>query len=294
MGMREERQESAASAISHCERLYRETGNPYYVVMALSAARTGDFKPPKWALEPLLKAVHLAAFKHNVTGARVSIDDALGLKVSRGRSPREAQAARTSVESHAFDLVRTIHACFEVSIPDACEIAYNAVDFDFARNCEECLWRPPSADLKLPANVTREQWEDVDTRHRTESERIIDHPRNPDAVKRKMHCCEWWRITNGDRLEYSLDQFIDRYYRDGTKRKGRYAKLPSNQGEFFEGYFLLLSPERCTYQIPQDYARLGAHRPIVSAVAALRQRPEFARFVETKLDAVSKYRVSAQ
>lgn len=295
MSMREERENAAYSAIQYCERMFAETQNPYYVVMALSAARSGDFEPPEWALEHLLKAVHLAAFHHNVSGARISIDAALGLAVSRGKTPKEREAHKHDVEASAFGLVRVIHTCFDVSIPDACEIVYYAIDFDFARVCEENLWRPHDPPC-LPMGMTPAQWDDIDTRHREESERMIDRPEYPETLKGKMRSCEWWTITRGDRLGYSLDQFIDRYYRQGKQHLSRWDKLPGNDGLFFEGLFLLLVPTDCTREI--TFADIDGGIPrSKSAVANLPKRPDFKQFeakLNTRIGTVPKSNVSAQ
>jgi hypothetical protein len=266
--MIEERRDNACAAIQHCERMFAETQNPYYIVMALAAARSGDFEPPEWALDELLRAVSVATFRHNVSGARISIDAALGLAVSRGKAPKEREAHKHDADARAFDLARTIHACFEVSIPDACEIAYYAIDLDFARLCEEY----------------------------TQPEPLIEASEDPDVVKDKMRAGKWWTITHGDRLGYSLDQFIDRYYRLGTRGKGPYKDLPGKEGEFFEGSFLLLSPERCTREITLADIDGGIPRS-KSAVANLPKRPDFKQF-EAKLSArvatVSKSPISAQ
>lgn len=279
MGMMEERKDSACSAIQHCERMYAETQNPYYVVMALGAARWGDFAPPEWALDVLLTAVNVATFQHNVTGARISIDAALGLTLSRGKTPREREAQKHDAEARAFDLVRTIHACFDVSIPAACELAYYAIDFDFARGLAEDFGEPGE---KLTTYGERG---------------VANAARNEHApiARAKVQAREWFNITYGDRLGYSLDQFIDRYYREGTRRAGRFPDL-HGEGEFFEGTFLLLQPELCTRKI--TLADCDGYQPrAVSDVSKLPKRADFARF-EAKLNAriatVSKPAISAQ
>jgi hypothetical protein len=296
MSMVEERKDAACSAIQHCERMFAETQNPYYVVMALGAADWGDFKPPKWALEQLLKAVHLATFKHDVNGERISIDQALGLTVSRGKTPKEREAHKHNVEASAFDLVRVIHTCFDVSIPAACEIAYYAIDFDFARQCEENLWRPYNPP-SLPAGMTRAQWKETDARSRKDSEQMIDRPEYPNIVKDKMRGGRWWTISRGDRLNYSLDQFIDRYYRVGTKHKRDFGKLSGKEAQFFRGYFLLRTPATCSYEVTLADVNVGYRPRAISAVAKLLKRPDFAQFealLNERATAVLKSGISTQ
>lgn len=292
---RGERKDAACAVIQHCERAFAETQNPYYVVDALYAAHWGEFLPPEWALERLLNAVHIAVRQHTSTGERISIDAALGLAISRGKTPKEREAHKHDVETSTFGLVRVIHTCFDVSIPAACEIAYYAIDFNFARGCEESLWQPRDPP-KLPAGMARAQWEKADAWYRKDSERMIDQPDNPDTVKAKMRRGDWWTITRGDRLGYSLDQFIDRYYREGKRHKNGWDKLPGNDGMFFKGHSLLSIPEHCSLQV--TLADCDGYRPrAVSALASLPKRLGFAQSeaeLNARAGAVPKQPISAQ
>lgn len=283
----EERKDAACSFIMHSERMYQETKNPYFILRALHASNWGDFTPPEWALDALLKAVHGAMRKHNETGKRISLDDALGLSLKRGNAPCESRAHRASIERNSFDLVRTIHVCFDVPIPTACEIAYSAIDFNFARAWEEDLWKPREGVPRLPLGMTLQQWTEIDARHRAESECAIDALLDPDVVKAKMRSGSLWSVTRGDRLGYGLDQFIDRYYRVGSKQKSRNAKLGQHV-EFFEGHSLLLTAEYCTSEITLADVAAGYRPRSISAVANLPKRPEFERFIQRFDEAVRK------
>ena len=284
---RDERRDAACSTITRCDRMYQETRNPYFVLDALFAARWGEFTPPEWALAALLQAVEDAMRKHLRTNTRISLDDALGLALSRGKTPCETRAHRTLIERRSFALVRTIRACFDVAAPEACEIAYSAIDFDFARSWEEDLWQPRPFPEKLPPSMTREQWNEFDAHSRIESERQIAALACPDAVKRKMMSGSLWSVTHGDQLGYGLEQFIDRYYRAGSKQRARLEHL-GQVGDFLEGHFLLQVPEHCTREITLADVAVGYRPRSVSAVTKLQKRPEFEQFLMRFRDSGSK------
>jgi hypothetical protein len=197
MSMLEDRKNAAANNIMHCEKMYRETRNPFFVLDALAASRWGEFTPPEWALEELLHAVEQAVrSNHKQPGDRLSIDAALGLTLSRGKTPVERRAKQLSREERIFYRIRTLHACFDISIPQACEIAYFSPDSSFAREWEE---------------YGSEQW--------------INTLDEPEELKKKLRSKKPWSISYGDRVGYGLENLIDRYYRAGTKQGGNVKKL---------------------------------------------------------------------
>lgn len=278
MGMVEERKAAAAAVISHSEYMYGETGNPFYVANALYAAHWGDFTAPEWALKALLSAVYSTMRTHHESGTRISIDSALGLTIGRGKGIPEARAKKQSSETTAFRLVKTIHACFDVSIPSACEIAYYAVDCDFAQAMERQLWRPSRWLPDMERFLTFDEWLEVDSRSKKDSQQIIENSGHPEAIKHKLRSGEWWNVTHGDRVGYSLDNFIEQYHRAGTKLKVKGSgRLTGEELIFFDGSDLLLSPERCTRAIEMtkdpDY-------PLrcISELHTLPMRPAFAKF----------------
>lgn len=282
MGMREERQKQASGLEAHAKRMYEETANPYWVVTAIAAARWGEFTPPKWALDILLKAVDTAWLQHEAFDTDVSIDASLGLHKLRGKKSNERSANRASIESSAFDLVKTIHTCFDVSIPKACELAYFAVDYDFSRHAEETLWRPTKGEHPLSPGITSEEWNATNDRWKENSKRIISSPNHTTKVQAKLEICAWWTITHGDRLGYSLDQLIDRYYRVGGKRRVPHGKITEHEWLLFQGHFLLAIPEKCSHAIT-----FNDRKHCVSALSGLQRRPDFVK-LEARLATVRK------
>lgn len=253
--MMEERKNAAASVISHCERMYEETANPYYVVDALHAARWGSFTPPDWAIKVLLDAVHSAMTRHHTSGKRISIDSALGLAITRGKAPQESEARKANIEDSAFRLTKTIHTCFDVSIPTACETVYYAIDRNFAQGMEEVF----EHDRKIFENV-------------------VDNEGESDAVKEKLQSFKWWTVTRGERLGYSLERFIERYYRVGGKRRAiDTGRFHGEEQLFIQGHFLLVIPEDCARAIEikdgPGYRLRG-----ISSLLSTPKRPAFAQF----------------
>ena len=197
--MLEDRKNAACNTIMHCEQMYRETRNPFFVLDALAASRWGQFTPPEWALEELLYAVEQAMRSNREQpGSRISIDEALGLTLSRGKKPVERKARQSSCEDRIFHRIRTLLYCFEASIPLACEIVFFAPDSSFAM-----------------------EWEDYG------SEQLIDTLEEPEEVKDKLRSRTPEMVTYGDRLGYGLENLIDKYYRAGTKKNSSVKKLRS-------------------------------------------------------------------
>jgi hypothetical protein len=96
-----------------------------------------------------------------------------------------------------------------------------------------------------------------------------------------------WSATRGDRLGYGLDQFIDRYYRAGSKQRSRAAQR-GQDGEFLEGHALLMISEYCTSEITLADVVAGYRPRSISAVANLPKRPDFERFIQRFAEAVRK------
>lgn len=290
MGMAEERWEAAVSAVTRAERMYRETGNAFWVLEAIAASSWVNQTPPKWATDIMMKAAITAWQASEWLGKDLSVDSALGLKTKRGGVPIIKAATKDHAEVNAFDEVKVLLACFDVSIPEACEIVYYAVDYDFARSMEETLWRPyePRDDDRLTqGGITREQWQAAENSHKNRSNAYIAKAKVTDAVREKMRSFNWWGVTRGDQLGYELDRLIDRYYRVGTKRAySRKGKADEKTVLYCEGQFLLLIPERCTHRV--DFK--PPHTPFnncVSAISGLTQKPEFEAFCQ-RLSTVGK------
>ena len=284
MGMVEERKTWAVNTVSHSERMYKETSNPYYVITALAATSIGDFLPPEWALEILLEGVRRAWSQANEDGKEISLDKALGLRAKRGGSPTRRGARRASVEDAVFQLVKIIHACFDLSIPSVCEVVYYSIDKVFADDMEECLWQPRNrvifSDESLKKiGITREHYDEIERKERNRSECTVENGGHPKPVLEKLRAYKWWDITRGERLGYSLDQFIDRYYRIGSKRTVPHGHASEQLMLFFEGHRLLMSPEYCAYKIT-IVERKGDHYDSTSALIEAPQRSDFQRFHE--------------
>jgi len=279
----EERFDWAASVDKHSERMFRETANPYYVVAAIGSARFVGWKSPKWALEALLQGVEKAYWLSSRYGTDPSIDRALGLKIKRGGGSLARRAQKASIEASIFDLVRVIYTCFDVSIPVACETAFYAIDYDFARSMEEVLHREwKISDERLAeAGLTREWHAATEASEIARSNAIIEETGHTEAVKEKLRSYQWWSITRGDRIGYSLEQLIDRYYRIGSKREIPHGKAPERLAIHFDGSFLLLRPEWCTHEITNlDEIRNRKVEPPTgkSALAHFARRNDFDDF----------------
>lgn len=280
MGMQEERFNWAAGMETHAKRMYDETGNPYYIVAAIAASRIANWKTPAWALEKLLDSTLEAWLLSNKNSMNLSIDKALGISTKRGGTPAKVRALKASVEQSVFDLIKTIHACFDASIPQICEIVFYAIDFDFAKEMEEILYKPSNAISQSyldEIGMKQQEWDAIKKSEIERSEIIMDSDSHTEAVKAKLRKFRWWEITNGDRLSYSLDQLIDRYHRDGTKRIVPHGKATEQTKLFFDGHFLLLIPEKCTQKININSDELGKYE-CTSSLAGFTMRPAFKAF----------------
>lgn len=273
-----DRKNAAADRIHYCEMAYIESKNPYYVVAALDAARWGDFPPPDWALEVLLDANSAAMRKHDETGERISIDTALELSPERGHRAPENIAKREIIERSALMLSKTILACFEVSIPDACEITFYAIDHQFALDWQETAdyfsvgvkWQPSWCDF-----WTHDEWEMQQTERDEQFERVVATSGECLAVQEELLKREWWGISRGTRLNYSLDHFIDRYYRIGTKMRVPSGQASESQRLFIKGGLLLLTPAECSSEIRARKAGDGYVLEGVSSLKNLKMREDF-------------------
>ena len=282
MGMMEERKDWAANRASHAKRMFEQTSNPYYLIEALAATSIGDFLPPDWALALLLKGVERAWVQANIDGDEISLDKALGLRTKRGGSPPRRSAKRLSAEDAVFHLVKNIHACFDLSIPDACEIVYHSVDKEFAEGMDEVLWKPKrhskfsDEDLNR-LGITREKYDEIEESEKNISRKIVESDSSPDAVKEKLRLFDWWNVFRGERLGYGLDQLIDRYYRVGSKRVFPHGKVSEKLMLFFEGSRLLDHPELCATKV-RPSARPGERYVSESALTHLGMRSDFHAF----------------
>ncbi|RZO84689.1 MAG: hypothetical protein EVA65_10860 [Oceanococcus sp.] len=277
MGMFEDRKNAACDRIMYCERAYKESSNPYYVVAALDAAHWGEFTPPEWALNVLLDANRAAMRRHVETGERISIDAALGLAVGRGQRAPEHLAKKEIAERPAFVLVKTILACFDAAIPDACEVVYYAVARDFAMEWQEIAdfhslgreWKPDWSNL-----ISADEWKARQAQGCAEFKREVLACGENEAVQKKLMGHRWWEILHGDRLGYSLDNFIERYYRFGTKSVVPSGRVSEQQMLMFKGHSLLMTPDGCatsvTYRHQSGYALQG-----VSALGKFKMRSDF-------------------
>jgi len=215
MGMTEERRNWAANAEAEAERLYRETTEPYYAVLAIAAARRGDFIPPDWATDVLFKALDSAVLNYQTTGAEISLDKELGLKGERGKSSPGKRAERAMMDRWVFSDILILHTCFDISIPDACELVYNEPDFSFARSMEEAIGNVVTLTDQQLANLgmTRVALETVNKETAERNKRIIQLAGNNTQVRKKLESRKWWEITTGERLGYGLETLIEKYYR---------------------------------------------------------------------------------
>tara|TARA_R110000851_G_scaffold72099_1_gene160003 strand:+ start:508 stop:1371 length:864 start_codon:yes stop_codon:yes gene_type:complete len=240
-----------------CEKSFLETGNSYFACSAIATAASLNLPAPQWAMALLLKSVQDAVSVYGRSGGEFSVDRALGLRLKRGQRRREDQALTAMVENNAFTQVHLILRCFDISIPEACEIVYRSVAYLFAHSCHFANGTPAGSG------------------------------RLPSVVLDKIRLKDWWSITCGDRLGYGLENFIDRYYRVGTKQQSpKEERSELEESSYFSsGYALMrLMPEFCTYRVVFENFP-GAHGvaiapSTVSALACLPKRPEFQWHVE--------------
>lgn len=288
MGMLEDRKNAACDTIMHSERMYRETRNAYFALNALFAARWGEFTPPEWAISRLLDAVESAMRRHHRFGERISIDAELGLTVSRGQSPKEKVAYRASRESASFRLVQTIHACFDVSIPIACEAVFYAICKTFSVSCEERYERfsAGARDRSCPRGVTSDQWDELRSRSLRDANQSLDAAILPDLVKSQIRLGHWWSITHGDMLGYSLERFIERFYRKSSALRKASSDTPLAH-TFFYGWRLLRDPAECAKEITLAN-EVGYQLRAVSLVASFPLRAEFEAFLNRLPSAFKK------
>lgn len=116
---------SQCNVLDHARRMYDDTGNAFWAFVAIGASDKLKKAPPSWALELLICAATRAAYSRELLGLDLSMDDALGLKAKRGGTPAAKAAEKYAIEAAAFNAIKVLLACFEVTIPDACEIVHS-------------------------------------------------------------------------------------------------------------------------------------------------------------------------
>jgi hypothetical protein len=282
MGMKEERLNWAAATEDHAKRLFAATKNPYYVIEAIAAARTAEWKVPNWALDCLLDAVKRAYWSAYMSSKLVSIDEALGVKAKRGGTPPKLRAYRDSDEVIVFDDILILHGCFEIAIPDACELVYNEIDFHFAREMNESI----SEDIEISdeelakIRMTREQINDLNRKARETRESLVAIPFHTPAVREKLIAKQWWQITTGDRLGYGVERLIERYHKRGAKiAAAHWAGMNADKRKIsmhLRGSMLL--DARCCRFSGQSYMPADLVR--LNPLADLRPREDFGAFLE--------------
>lgn len=281
MGMKEDRLNWAASTETHSKRLFAATKNPYYVIQAIAAARTAEWKVPDWALDHLLDAVKRAYWNAYMSSKLVSIDDALGIRAKRGGTPPKLRAYRDSDEVVVFDDIFILHYCFDIAIPEACELVYSEIDFVFASEMNESI----SDDIEISdeelafIGITREQINDTNRKAREEAENLIAIPFHTPAVREKLSAKQWWQITTGDRLGYGVERLIERYHKRGTKIASAYwSDMDADKRKtaiLFRGS-MLLDAQCCRFSGREHMPDLVRPNPL----AKLPYRKDFADFIE--------------
>jgi hypothetical protein len=296
MGMREERLDWASSKLKHSELMFEVTQNPYYLVAAVATARIAEWKVPDWALNALLDRVKESYFESERTGEDLSIDRALGLKTKRGGTPAHRKAWKTNLERSSFKLVQIIHYCFAISIPEACEIFFQSIDNEFAQGMEEYLFNPAKcmSQYEPMGNITREIMDEMDRKHIERSKKEIESGRHTADVVDKLRRYAWWEVTRGDRLGYSLEKFIDRYYREGTKLKIDFGKASEDVYMHAQGLDLLFSSgigTRFFFDAEENMYVAKKH-----SLAGLKKRDAFASFHSrcSNILTVPKHDISGQ
>ncbi|MCE4361624.1 hypothetical protein ACULMC_11470 [Xanthomonas arboricola pv. corylina] len=280
MGIIVENQEWAANADKHGEAMYKKTNNPYYLIKALAAARLVNWEPPAWALAPLLDAVKDAYFDTQDRGKDLSIDARIGLKPKRGGVRPLLASRKSDVEANVFRDINLIRACFDVSIPDICELIHSAIAFDFSRSYAEIIsgaWEMSDDHLKS-IGMSREQHDDAICRSLERDAEIINDQRNSPAIRKKLENFDFYSISTGLILGYGCETLIEKFYRRDksddiipTEGTSEYELIV-----YFDGYRLLNSGtcrRSCLDSVP-----ISMHGP--SQIDRLPYRDGFASHVK--------------
>ena len=272
----------ALMAEARAKRMFSETENPFYVVEAIAAARTAGWRTPEWALEYLLDAVN-RSYWDGIGLDKISIDNALGLKAKKGGTLRKLRAHRDDVEAIVFDDIFILMRCFDLSIPKACELIFNEIDFRFANEMKMSIvddLKANDEELK-EAGMTQETLDETNNELRKLAKLHTTSPLNSAAVKRKLAAREFLQIDTGDRLGYGIEHLIERYQRIGNKlAKSKWSEIDDetlNLCMHIRGWGLLKS--NCyrysgIEHIPEGYATK-------STILKLKRLPNLEKFLAT-------------
>lgn len=271
----------ALIAEPRAKRMFSATGNPFYVIEAIAAARTAGWRVPEWALECLLDAVN-RSYWDSVAQKKISIDDALGLQAKAGESLKKVRAHRDDMEGTVFDDIFILKHCFKLPIEKACELVFNEVDFRFGSEMKISIFDgcEITDDALKKAGMTRELFDETNNQFRKLAELHENSQLNSAAVKEKLAARKFFQINTGDRLGYTVDHLIERYHKTGGKlAKSKWAEIDDKEDRslciHIRGWGLLKSN---VYRysgieyIPKEYVCKGT--PL-----ALQRKPDFERFL---------------
>lgn len=273
----------ALMAEARAKRMFSETENPFYVIEAITAARTAGWRIPEWALECLLDAVS-RSYWNSLALDKISIDDALGLQAKRGGTLKKVRAHRDDMEGSVFDDIFILKHCFKLSIEKACELVFNEVDFRFGSQMKMSIFDgcEITDDALKKSGMTRKFFDETNSQFRKLAELHTNSPLNSAAVNEKLAARKFFHINTGDRLGYGIDRLIERYQKPGGKlAKSKWAEIDDNEDRslciHIRGWGLLKSN---VYRysgieyIPKEYVCKGM--PI-----ALQRKPDFEKFLTT-------------
>jgi hypothetical protein len=290
MGMKEDRLNWAAMMETHSKRMFDATANPYYVISAIAAARTAEWKVPDWALNFMLDAIKRAYWSSYSSSKFVSIDAELGIKTKQGGTPKKLRAYRDSEEVIVFDDIQILHKCFDISVPEACELVYFEIDHSFARQMQESMHSEIVFDEAYEKRgITKKLIDDLNCSGMERNRAYIASPLHTDAVREKLKTGKWLEITTGERLGYGLEHLIERYHRLGAKLaaagQARYTDEIATLSLHASGS-ILLNSACCRYSVLGDaQEEQSGKRPL----ARLKPRQEFAAF-HAKMAETSSFR----
>lgn len=277
MGMREDRLNWAAMMETHSKRMFDATANPYYVISAIAAARTAEWKVPDWALDFMLDAIKRAYWSSYSSSKSVSIDAELGIKTKQGGTPKKLRAYRDSEEIIVFDDIQILHKCFEISVAEACELVYFEIDHSFARQMQESMHREiVFTEEHEKRGITKQVIENLNHLGMERNRAHTANPLHTDAVREKLKTGQWLEVRTGDILGYGLEHLIERYHRLGAKLAA--AGNPEDIATLtihMHGSILLLSA-CCRYSVCGDMQENQARK---KPLAHLTPRQDFAVFL---------------
>lgn len=202
-------------------RYYERSKDPWFLFFAIHAVKDGE-SIPDWISKALFDAARSVALgasikiiaennplKHDapaIPWSKIpwSMDAALGIKSTRGRSHPHVVAQREANRDDLFNVVNMLRASYDISIDKACESAY------YMHDAVGCAVACALVESKRSQFETEEAYKLA----------------LAEALERSDK-------TFGDKFGASLDTLIDAYHRNAKNhREVKLARIASNVADF--------------------------------------------------------------